>query len=226
MATARFSRKVPFLIRSFIAFGLLVLFFYAYLAPSNGLLALLIKLQFSAALYGLGIWSLAVIALALVSGRVFCSALCPLGTWQELFGRIGSAFRRGKGPALAVCGYVPPPRLRFVIPLATGLGLALPIFPIYAGLRSPLGLWPGADGAFRGQGRALCPSYGSAPGADCDYCVLPGPGFLQLVPGGIQSGPVLRSRAPGHEDIPSLCLLWNLRTKMPRSLHEFPRKTP
>ena len=150
MAKPRFSRKAPFAVRSLIACGVLGLFFYAYLAPSNSLLALLVKLQFSAALYGLGIWGLAVMALTLAGGRVYCSALCPLGTWQELFGRLGSLLRRGKGPALAVGGYVPPARLRFVIPLAVGAGLALPIFPLMLGLDPLSAFGRGLRGPFAG----------------------------------------------------------------------------
>ena len=83
MPAAKF-RTAPVLIRALIACAALALFLYAYLSPdidSNGILAPLIKTQFSAALYGTGLLGLVVlcnIAAALLAGRVYCSVLCPL----------------------------------------------------------------------------------------------------------------------------------------------------
>ena len=107
MALKPWGRKAPALIRFLTALAVLFLFVYAYLSPglgSNGILALLIKGQFSAVLYGAGIagFVLVILALTLIFGRLYCSVLCPLGTAQELFWRVGKLLTgkllRGKSP--------------------------------------------------------------------------------------------------------------------------------
>jgi ferredoxin len=119
------------LIRACIAGADLALFCCAYLWPgidSNGILAPLVKTQFSATLYGTGVLGLAVIcniALALIAGRVYCSVLCPLGTLQELIWRAGQ-FRGRKRRA----GYISPPQWRYLILPALGLGLAFSFTPL------------------------------------------------------------------------------------------------
>ena len=132
-------RRAPFLIRFLIALAVLVLFVYVYLSPSisvNGILALLVKVQFSTGLYGAGIAGLvlAFLVLTLVCGRVYCSVLCPLGTAQELFWRFGALLRRKKGKqkrnGIARTGYVPATMARYAIPLLAGAGVMFSFTPL------------------------------------------------------------------------------------------------
>ncbi|GHV86952.1 ferredoxin [Spirochaetia bacterium] len=139
---ARKSRgsKAPAIIRFFIALGVFALFVYAYLSPSlgsNGILALLVKAQFSAALYGAGLAGivLVILVLTLIFGRLYCSVLCPLGTVQELFWRIGKLLRekllRGKSPPrLFRRGYAVPPKARYAIPLLVAAGVVFSFTPL------------------------------------------------------------------------------------------------
>jgi ferredoxin len=120
------------------------LFVYIYLSKSlgsNEILSLAAKGQFSATLYRTGVAGvmiLAVLALSLIFGRVFCSVLCPLGTLQELFWRAGN-FLRGKihggkkerpGNGMVRSGYTAVPGIRYAVPLLTGLGLVLSFSPL------------------------------------------------------------------------------------------------
>jgi ferredoxin len=104
------------------AYTVLALFAGSYFANSvdwNGILAVLGKGQFSAALYGtgaLGAAVLCILAISVMFGRVFCSALCPMGTLQELFFRI---WRSGKAR------FISPYKIRFLTPFATGLAVAV-----------------------------------------------------------------------------------------------------
>ncbi|GMO30981.1 MAG: hypothetical protein Ta2B_11970 [Termitinemataceae bacterium] len=108
MARKSLRRTAPAILRFLIALLVLALFVYAYVSPklgTNGILAILGKAQFSPALYGAGLalTTLAILALTLIFGRLYCSVLCPLGTAQELFWRIGrllkeKLLRRGKSP--------------------------------------------------------------------------------------------------------------------------------
>ncbi|GHV73829.1 ferredoxin [Spirochaetia bacterium] len=150
-------RKTPALVRCLIALAVLVLFIYGYLSPSisaNGILAPLVKGQFSAVLYGAGIagFVIVILLLTLVFGRVFCSVLCPLGASQELFWRVGGLFRRKKGKrkdtsqsaagigvpkpgkperkGIVRRGYRPAPRVRYVMPLLVGAGVAFSFAPL------------------------------------------------------------------------------------------------
>ncbi|GHV78223.1 ferredoxin [Spirochaetia bacterium] len=132
-------RKTPALVRCLIALVVLGLFIYGYLSPNisaNGILALLVKGQFSAVLYGAGIagFVIVILLLTLVFGRVFCSVLCPLGAAQELFWRAGALLRRKKGKperkGIVRRGYRPAPRVRYAIPLLVGLGVAFSVTPL------------------------------------------------------------------------------------------------
>ena len=85
-------RTVPAIIRCFAALAVTGLFIYAYLSPSlrtNALMATLAKTQFSAALLGAGVSFLVIIVITALFGKVYCSVLCPLGTLQEIFTRLG-----------------------------------------------------------------------------------------------------------------------------------------
>lgn len=135
------GKALPAWARLLAALAVLGLFVRAYLSGDPGsksLFAPLVKSQFSAALYGTGIASLIVIAIlafSLIFGRLFCSVLCPLGTAQELVWRIGNFFRRGAKNGGFQNGrdrlnYKTPPRLRRLVLLATGAGLAAGFFPL------------------------------------------------------------------------------------------------
>jgi ferredoxin len=150
--------KTPALIRFFIALAVLVLFVYMYLSPSisvNGILALLVKGQFSTVLYGAGIAGLvlAVLVLTLVCGRFYCSVLCPLGTAQELFWRFGALIRRKKGKqkrnGIARTGYKPAPMARYAIPLLAGAGVMFSFTPLMV-IFDPISTFGRGIGALRG----------------------------------------------------------------------------
>ncbi|GHT70540.1 ferredoxin [Spirochaetia bacterium] len=137
MALKSRGRKAPALIRFLVALVVLALFVYAYLSPSinaNGILALVVKGQFSAALYGAGLAGIVLVMLiiTLIGGRFYCSMLCPLGTAQELFWRIGKLLRgklwRGKSPFRR--GYAAPPRARYAVPLLVAAGVIFSFAPL------------------------------------------------------------------------------------------------
>jgi ferredoxin len=119
----KFSKNaLRFFARAGVAYATLGMFVNSYYSRSaewNGNLAVLIKAQFSAVLQGAGVSSVAVliiIAASLAFGRVFCSALCPMGTAQELFFRV---WRSGRAR------FIFPWRIRYLIPLVTGLAIVI-----------------------------------------------------------------------------------------------------
>ncbi|MDR0602508.1 MAG: 4Fe-4S dicluster domain-containing protein [Treponema sp.] len=156
--TGRIFRGAPAFIRSAAALVVLALFVYAYLSPgtgANGLLAFLAGGQFSAALYGAGLAGAVLVVLILTAlfGRFFCSALCPLGTAQELFWRAGAVLRRktGKGRPRGIIrrGYAAAPGARYVIPLLAGAGLVFSFAPFMM-VFDPLSSFGRGMGALRG----------------------------------------------------------------------------
>jgi ferredoxin len=137
------GRRIPALIRACSAAAVLALFFYGYLSRTSGIeeiLSLPAGIQFSAALYGAGFLGAAVlvfIAAALISGRVFCSVLCPLGTLQELVWRAGKVLRtllrRKKGAADASGRtYRSLPQFRYAVLFLTGAGVVFSFSPFMA----------------------------------------------------------------------------------------------
>ena len=145
-------------IRLLTALAVLVLFIYAYLSPRisvNGILALLVKGQFSTLLYGAGIGGLvlAILALTLVCGRLYCSVLCPLGTAQELFWRFGALLRRKKGKqkqnGIIRAGYRPVPIVRYAIPFLVGGGVVFSFTPLMV-IFDPVSTFGRGIGALRG----------------------------------------------------------------------------
>jgi ferredoxin len=165
-------RRLPALLRMFLAILVSGFFIYAYLSRginSNEILSLAVKGQFSATLYRTGMAGmtiLVILALSLIFGRVFCSVLCPLGTLQELFWRAGT-FLRGKiragrrrqpGKKTARSGYAAAPGIRYAVPLLTGLGLALSFSPFMMAL-DPVSNFGRGMGALRaiGGGNAVPP---------------------------------------------------------------------
>ncbi|MDR3192105.1 MAG: 4Fe-4S binding protein [Treponema sp.] len=160
-AETRFLRRLPALLRLFLAALALGFFIYAYLSDalnSNEILSLAVKGQFSPSLYGGGIGAVAILgilALSLLFGRVFCSVLCPLGTSQELFWRAGNFLRgragkkaKGRRPGIVRSGYAAAPGMRYAAPLLTGLGLVLSFSPLMMAL-DPLSNFGRGLGAFR-----------------------------------------------------------------------------
>ncbi|GHV86392.1 ferredoxin [Spirochaetia bacterium] len=135
---AKPSGRLAALIRLALAAAVLAFFICAYLPPSiipAGTLAArlwapLLKLQFSAALYGtglLGIIVLGSLVISLFTGRVFCSILCPLGTLQELVWRAGRLRRKTRQKPQS---RRTPRALRYLIPLAVGLGITFSFSPL------------------------------------------------------------------------------------------------
>ncbi|GHT55785.1 ferredoxin [Spirochaetia bacterium] len=152
--------KALAIIRFLIALAVLALFVYAYLShrlDSKGILALLVKGQFSATLYGVGIAGivLVILVLTLIFGRLYCSVLCPLGTVQELFWRMGKLLReklsRGKpsaAPRVFRRGYAAPPKVRYVIPLLVAAGVVFSFAPLMV-LFDPISTFGRGMGALR-----------------------------------------------------------------------------
>ena len=141
---SRTLRRLPALLRMFLAVLVLGLFVCVYLSKSlgsNEILSLAVKGQFSPALYRTGVAGVTifvVLALSLIFGRVFCSVLCPLGTLQELFwhagnflrGRTGGGKKDWPGKGLVRSGYAAVSEIRYAVPLLTGLGLVLSFSPL------------------------------------------------------------------------------------------------
>ncbi|MDR2159340.1 MAG: 4Fe-4S binding protein [Treponema sp.] len=145
---SRVFRRLPALLRVFLAVLVLGLFMHVYFSnslDSNEILSLAVKGQFSAALYRTGtagVTVLVVLALSLLFGRVFCSVLCPLGTLQELCWRAGNFMRRKiragekerPGNGMIRSGYAAAPGIRYAVPLLAGFGLALSFSPFMMAL--------------------------------------------------------------------------------------------
>ncbi|MHC6203257.1 4Fe-4S dicluster domain-containing protein [Breznakiellaceae bacterium SP9] len=178
MAQKSRGRKAPAIIRFLIALAVLALFVYAYFSSSldsNGILVLLVKGQFSAVLYGVGLggFVLVILALTLICGRLYCSVLCPLGTVQELFWRAGNLLRRKKrGKQVSSAGrtaesaastmrgslpirkgivrrgYAAPPVARYVIPLLVAVGVIFSITPLMV-IFDPISTFGRGMGALR-----------------------------------------------------------------------------
>ena len=153
------GKKAAALIRFVVALAVLALFVWAYLAPSlaaNAALEPLVKSQFSAALAGAGLIGsmvFAILALTLIFGRLYCGVLCPLGTAQELFWRIGKLLRgkspprSGRASASSATpstggsaprnaprffrgGYSKASKIRYIIPLLVAAGIIFSFTPL------------------------------------------------------------------------------------------------
>ena len=125
-------------LRGALALAFLMLFVYAYARTSsvwNVAAAMLLGAQPSARLMKTGLLAAAAIApfvMALLFGRYFCSAFCPLGTMQELAWRVP---RLAKNVAKAKQSkYVRLWRIRYLVPLAAGFGIALGVPPLFIAL--------------------------------------------------------------------------------------------
>ena len=207
---SRIVRAAPAWIRTGLALAVLGVLVYAYWPAgqgSNGVLAWLMAGQFSPALYGTGLAGLAVLcclAAALLSGRVFCSVLCPLGTLQELLWRIKNCLsRRGRSNRGA---YYAPSALRYAIPLLAGAGLVFSFPPLMAAF-DPVSNFGRGMGALRGLFNG--PEAGSFAlalpfGAILIAALFWGRAFCDWCPAGITLGLFARA-APFKMRIRSRC---------------------
>ncbi|MCF8359383.1 MAG: 4Fe-4S dicluster domain-containing protein [Prolixibacteraceae bacterium] len=78
-----------------LVFAFITIYFldFAELLPAQ--FNYLTRIQFVPALLSLSaVWLIILIALALLFGRVYCSAICPLGIFQDVIGRINLFFRK------------------------------------------------------------------------------------------------------------------------------------
>ncbi|GMO61230.1 MAG: 4Fe-4S binding protein [Termitinemataceae bacterium] len=179
MAQKPLKRKAPAIIRFLIALSVLALFVYAYISlslGSNGILTMLVNAQFSPSLYGTGlalpIIAIAIAATTLIFGRLYCSVLCPLGTAQEIFWRIGRLLRGGKSPPrsspeygssatpftggaaprnaprLFRSGYHAPPKVRYLSALLVAAGVIFSIAPLMI-LIDPISIFGRGMGTLR-----------------------------------------------------------------------------
>jgi ferredoxin len=158
--------------------GLFIYAYLSTGLDANGILSPLVKAQFSAALYGTGVIGVTIrviLVLTFLFGRLYCSVLCPLGTLQELVWRAGSIVR-GKSPprsspasgasaapstggvppgtpprkaGIVRGGYVTAPKIRYVIPLLAGVGIALSFSPLMM-ILDPISTVGRGMGAIRG----------------------------------------------------------------------------
>lgn len=132
MSGGRRYFKIAARLRGALALAFLALFVYAYARTSgawNDAAAMLMGAQPSARLMKVGLLSAAAIApfvLALLFGRYFCSAFCPLGTMQELAWRLPRLAKNAKRSK-----YIRPWRVRYLVPLVAGLGIALGVPPLF-----------------------------------------------------------------------------------------------
>ncbi|MCL2009762.1 MAG: 4Fe-4S dicluster domain-containing protein [Synergistaceae bacterium] len=114
--------RVLSLVRLFLAFGVLALFFCVYVSSLlqwSGIRIVLTSSQFTSALIRGGVFGftvLAILASAALAGRWYCSVLCPFGTLQE---GVWKAGRMVAGPTR----FISPWRLRYIAPVLTGLGI-------------------------------------------------------------------------------------------------------
>jgi ferredoxin len=191
------------------------LFVYSYLAAalaSNGLAAPLVKTQFSALLYGTGFLGAAVlctIAVTLLTGRAYCSVLCPLGTLQELVWKAGSFLRKNKEQGgLIRTGYAPPPGIRYAVPLAVGLGLVFSFSPLMTAF-DPISNFGRGMGALRALVAGAPAPFGIAlaipPALILIAAFLRGRAFCDWCPVGVSLG-ALSSVAPFGMTISPRCI--------------------
>jgi polyferredoxin len=154
-------QKAFAVIRAITRGAVFALFLYAYLFPfisSNALLAFLVKTQFSAALYGGGVAAPVVVCIAAftaVFGRLYCSALCPLGTLQEFVWKARNFLqkffaKKGRGARKRSFGCKESRAARLAIPLITGAGIAFSVTPLMIALDplSTFGRGMNAAGSF------------------------------------------------------------------------------
>jgi ferredoxin len=121
--------KAPGRLRFFTALAVLALFAAAFLYPGssvNGMLALLVKGQFSALWYGGTGFILVILVITLICGRFYCSVFCPLGFAQELIWRAAALLRRKKPKQKKRTAY----RIRYAIPLLAAAAVVFSFTPL------------------------------------------------------------------------------------------------
>ena len=135
--------------------GLILAIISLFFLDGSGLLPLefhvLLHFQFVPLLLGLGLLGLGLwTVFTLLFGRIYCSVICPLGIFQDIISRIGTAFNKsqsGKKRSLMQRTYrytKPFVRLRygfllfFFISLVLSFGLH---FPLFVSLLDPYGIF-------------------------------------------------------------------------------------
>ena len=198
-----------------ISWAILALFLYAYLWPgleANGILARLMRTQFSPALFGAGLFGAVAAVIGLITllfGRVYCSVLCPLGTAEELCWRLGRFFRRGawKKDTLQLFrrGYTRASFLRYAVPLLAGAGAVFAFAPLSVSL-DPVSAFGRLLGAVRAglTGTAAPVLFALPAAAILIIAIFRGRAFCAWCPVGVTLG--LFSRfAPFGITLPAAC---------------------
>ena len=112
--------------RLFLAFGILALFICVYVSPLmrwSDARIFLMNTQFTGVLMRqdmLFLVAAAIMAIAALAGRWYCSVLCPFGTLQEAVWRAGKMTGRKTR-------FISPWRLRYIVPILTGIGLVFAV---------------------------------------------------------------------------------------------------
>jgi len=128
--------------RLFLALVILALFFCVYFSQLmrwSDIRIALMSTQFTGILLRTDVLlfaAAAILAVAAFAGRWYCSVLCPFGTLQEAAWRIKRAFKAMSGKligdrfAMWRHRFISPWRLRYIVPVLTGIGLmfAVPQF--------------------------------------------------------------------------------------------------
>jgi len=112
--------------RLLLAFGIAALFICVYVSPLmrwSDIRVVLMSTQFTGALLRQDMFFLvaaAIMAVAALAGRWYCSVLCPFGTLQEAVWRTGRiAGRKAR--------YISPWRLRYIVPVLAGIGIVFAV---------------------------------------------------------------------------------------------------
>ncbi len=91
------------------------------------------KMQFLPALLSLNLVVVGLLLLTLILGRVYCSVICPLGVFQDVFGRIGGLFKKNRysySPAKQWLRYAV--LVVFIISLVAGISAVYTLFAPYS----------------------------------------------------------------------------------------------
>ncbi len=121
-------RKIR-IIFALIFFSCITLLFLDFTGIAHRWLGWMAKIQFLPALMALNVGViLALVALTLLLGRVYCSVICPLGVMQDIFGWIGKKRKKNRysySPAKNVLRYVLLGVMALAIILGIGSAVAL-----------------------------------------------------------------------------------------------------
>jgi ferredoxin len=97
-----------------------------YISPLqkwSDLRAVLINAQFTGALMRGSVFCIIVLVTSAIAGRWYCSVFCPFGTLQEAVWRAGRLVSDTR--------FVSPWRLRYLVPVLAGIGIAFTLKPLF-----------------------------------------------------------------------------------------------